>query len=116
MIVRSTIKSFLVILVFLTGSESNNGGLASAYRRGDAYGGGYGGRPSRRAVKACLAAAAVWSFSCLQVVTSGDECLVERFGTCEYLRLCVYASCSTLTRIIETIQTTGSSARGGTWF
>ena len=32
MIVTSAIKSFLVILVFLTGSESNNGGLASAYR------------------------------------------------------------------------------------
>jgi len=81
MIVRSSIKSLLAILLFLTGSESNNGGLASAYRRSDAYGSVYEGRtPAKKAMKACLAAAAFWSFSCLQVVTSGDECLVERFG------------------------------------
>lgn len=33
-----------------------------------------------KALATCVAAACWYSFSCLQIVTSGDECLVERLG------------------------------------
>lgn len=34
----------------------------------------------KKALTTCLFAASCYSLSCLQIVTSGDECLVERFG------------------------------------
>ncbi|KAL7535738.1 hypothetical protein ACHAXR_006697, partial [Thalassiosira sp. AJA248-18] len=56
---------------------------AAAYRRGDPY--FYdpvGGKGSfrKKALSTCIVAAAVYSLNCLQIVTTGDECLVERFG------------------------------------
>ena len=59
-------------------------GSASAYRRGDPF---YSDIDSysktsfrKKALSTCVVAAAWYSLSCLQIVTSGDECLVERFG------------------------------------
>jgi regulator of protease activity HflC (stomatin/prohibitin superfamily) len=56
--------------------------ISNAYRHNDAF---YdplsrGTSPRKTALKTCLIALSCYSFSCLQVVTSGDECLVERFG------------------------------------
>ena len=56
--------------------------LVSARPRGDFYNPTFGGERSyrRRALSLFTGAAIFYSMSCLQVVTSGDECLVERFG------------------------------------
>lgn len=55
----------------------NNGIGVSAYRRDSLYDGSKSFFPKKLAT---LTAAACYTLSCLQVVTSGDECLVERFG------------------------------------
>ena len=60
---------------------SKNAIGASAYRRGDSlYDGSKISLFPKKALTTCLAAAACYSLSCLHIVTSGDECLVERFG------------------------------------
>lgn len=46
----------------------------------DSFSFGRTSSPRKTAFKTCLIAAAIYSVSSLKIITSGDECLVERFG------------------------------------
>ena len=75
----------LLKTIFLLGicCSKITGASSSAYRRGDAFYDPLIGSKApfrKKALTTCIAAAAWYSLSCLQIVTSGDECLVERFG------------------------------------
>ena len=61
---------------------------ATAYRRSDPFDYSGGGTSTKstsaffrnKALTSCIIGIGWYSLSCLQIVTSGDECLVERFG------------------------------------
>ena len=89
---RSSPSSTRIVIrtIFLLGSYlylcNGTPHSATAYRRSDPF--DYSGGSSKstsaffrnKALTSCIIGAAWYSFSCLQIVTSGDECLVERFG------------------------------------
>ena len=89
---RSSPSSTRIVIrtIFLLGSYlylcNGTPHSATAYRRSDPF--DYSGGSSKstsaffrnKALTSCIIGVAWYSFSCLQIVTSGDECLVERFG------------------------------------
>mmetsp|Transcript_15678 Transcript_15678/g.33126 ORF Transcript_15678/g.33126 Transcript_15678/m.33126 type:complete len:372 (+) Transcript_15678:54-1169(+) len=79
---RTSFRGWLKKVLFLLGCCcSRNTIEASSYRRGsDSF---YNPNPKpfrNKALKTCIAAIAGYSLTCLTIVTSGDECLIERFG------------------------------------
>lgn len=75
-------KALILLGICCCVSRYSKVGASVAYRRSESFYDGGIRTPSlrKKALTTCLVAAAWYSLSCLQVVTSGDECLVERLG------------------------------------
>jgi regulator of protease activity HflC (stomatin/prohibitin superfamily) len=72
-----------LIQIFFLCCFHNSKSVSRAYRRNDPFYDPLSRSPSsprKRAIKTCLIALTCYSLSCLQIITSGNECLVERFG------------------------------------